>query len=455
MKKFASIKTRITIWYTLLMLVLVSVVLVVVGTLSYQLATDNIERDIKSQVTQVADRVGFRRRGDLFHPLEKEHKFRNVSIYDVYGKYVVGQYSYDIQDIPFEHDRIRRVTVSDEEYIIYDIFRHDRFDNNKGFWVRGAESVSYTQILGKSAFSVLGFVIPFIILITALGGYLITKRAFLPVNEIIKTANEINTSTDIKKRIQINSDARQDEMYNLSVTLNRMLDKIENLIVQEKQFTSDASHELRTPVSVILAQGEYLMDIAENEKEKELATNIVAKAKQISKLISALLLLARIDSNRQKFNMEKTDLSVLADIAAEGLEQQAQEKNISISVDVPENTIIYADEALFLSAVSNLISNAVKYGKPGGWVKVFAGADEKRTKLVISDNGQGISPEHIEKIWGRFYRVDDVRNDEYGSSGLGLSMVKSIIELHGGQISVESRPGEGTTFTVVVEKKDA
>jgi len=472
MKKFASIKTRITIWYTLLMLVLVSVVLLVTGLLSYQLALNSVERDIKSKVTQVAERFGNRpwnmehswgkKTPRLFEEgmsenmagerpafMEETPRFRNVSVFTKDGECIIGQETYDFSGIPFVHDRFRRETIEGEEYLIYDVFRPDRFNSQNGIWIRGVESVSYSQMLGKSAFTVLLFIIPFIVLLTALGGYFITKRAFMPVKEIIKTANEINTSTDIKKRIQINPDARQDELYNLSVTLNRMLDKIENLIVQEKQFTSDASHELRTPVSVILAQGEYLLDIAETEKERELASNIVAKAKQMSKLISALLLLARIDSNRQKINTEKTDLSVLADIAAEGLEQQAEEKNISILLDVPENTIIYADEALMLSAVTNLISNAVKYGKDGGWVKVSALSDKGCIKLVVADNGEGISQEHLEKIWGRFYRVDDVRNDEYGSSGLGLSMVKSIVELHGGRISVESTPGEGSIFTVV------
>ena len=287
-------------------------------------------------------------------------------------------------------------------------------------------------------------------LLTALGGYYITKKAFLPINNIARTANDICTRNDIKQRIQINPNARKDELYNLSLTLNQMLDKIENLIMQEKQFTSDASHELRTPISVILAQGEYLLDIADTEKEKELAENIVTKAKQISKLVSRLLLLARIDGNRQKFNKEKVDLSVLVDIAVDSMNDLALQKNISIISDVAENTIIYADEALLLSAVTNLISNGIKYGKEEGEVKISARQNEDRTEITVADNGIGISGKNIDKIWGRFYRVDDVRNDEYGSSGLGLSMVKSIIKLHGGKISVKSAPDKGTEFKITL-----
>ena len=286
--------------------------------------------------------------------------------------------------------------------------------------------------------------------LTALGGYYITKKAFRPINNIVKTANDITAQNDISKRIEISPEETEDELHRLSVTLNKMLDKIENLINQEKQFTSDASHELRTPVSVILSQGEYLLDIAENEKEKELAQNVVDKAKQVSKLITRLLLLARIDQKRQKFNKEKVDLSVLVDIAVSSVQELAEQKEVMLLSDIPEGTIVDADEALLLSAITNLISNGIKYGNKSGYVSVSAAKNGDRTEIIVADNGVGISEEYIDKIWTRFYRVDDARNDEYGSSGLGLSMVKSIIELHGGEIFVRSTLGEGTEFRIVL-----
>ena len=118
--------------------------------------------------------------------------------------------------------------------------------------------------------------------------------------------------------------------------------------------------------------------------------------------------------------------------------------------NVAEGIIVGADESLLLSAITNLISNGIKYGKESGYVSVSASKLGDRTEIVVADNGVGISAEHIDKIWTRFYRVDDVRNDEYGSSGLGLAMVKSIIELHGGEISVKSEFGQGTEFRIVL-----
>ena len=449
MKKITSIKTRITIWYTTLMFVLILVVLSLVGGLSYQLSTDSVERDVILQVTQVTEKLSKMQR-DVFDLVDSKEEFKNVSIYESNGKYIAGQYIYDVVNIPFEEGVPRRENIDGKEYIVYDTKTPSPPGIRGGFWIRGVESVNSTMLLGRSAIIIMLILVPLILLLTALGGYYITKRAFRPVNNIVKTANDISLQKDISRRIEIAPDSKEDELHHLSVTLNKMLDKIENLIIQEKQFTSDASHELRTPISVILAQGEYLLDIARDEKEKELAQTIVDKSKQISTLVSRLLFLARIDQNRQKFNKEKVDLGVIVDVAIDSMKELASQKEIVLLANVPEGTIVDADESLLLSAITNLISNGIKYGREAGHVSVSASGNGDRTEIVVEDNGVGISEEHIDKIWTRFYRVDDVRNDEYASSGLGLSMVKSIIELHGGEITVKSSPGNGTEFRILL-----
>ena len=449
MKKITSIKTRITIWYTTLMFVLIVVVLSLVGGLSYQLSIDSIEKNVVLQVTQVTERLS-KRQPDVFEIFESKEEFKNVSIYEMNGKYIVGQYNYDVVNIPFEEGIPRRESIDGKDYIVYDTRTQGPPGRHGGFWIRGVESVSSTTLLGRSAIVIMLILIPLILLLTALGGYYITKKAFNPVNNIVKTANDISAQKDISKRIEIAPDSKEDEIHHLSVTLNKMLDKIENLIKQEKQFTSDASHELRTPISVILAQGEYLLDIAKDEKERELAQTIVDKSKQVSKLVSRLLLLARIDQNRQKFNKEKVDIGVIIDVAVDSMKKLAAQKDILLFSNVPEGTIVDADESLLLSAITNLISNGIKYGNESGHVSVSASKVGDKTEIIVADNGVGISEEHIDKIWTRFYRIDDVRNDEYGSNGLGLSMVKSIIELHGGEITVKSSLGRGTEFRIML-----
>lgn len=452
MKKITSIKARIIIWYTALMLIMISIVLTLVGTISYSLSTDNMENELKLRVTQIAEKVKMRITDDAYFSVENNEEFRNVTIYRGNGQYVVGQYNYDLDSIRFEDDMLRRETVNGETYLVYDVYKSITPGNKgPGYWIRGAESVAYTQILGRSVFATLLIIIPLILLLTALGGFYITKKAFLPVNNIVRTADEIYLKNDIKARVSIAPDAREDELHNLSITINRMLDRIESLIVQEKQFTSDASHELRTPISVILAQGEYLLDIAETNKQKELAQDIVTKANQASKLISRLLMLARIDQNRQKINKEKINFNAVADIVVQNMENLASQKNINLLTSIQGDVMICADETLFTSAISNLVSNAIKYGKESGYVMISASQFNGNVEIAVKDNGIGISKEHLEKIWTRFYRVDEVRNDEYGSCGLGLSMVKSIVELHGGDITVESVLGEGTEFRIILK----
>ncbi len=449
MKKFTSIKTRITIWYTTLMFVLIVVVLTLVGGLSYQLSKDSIEKNVVLGVTQVLEKLT-KHQHDVFELVENKEEFKNVSIYDSDGKYIVGQYIYDFENIPFKEGVPRKESIDGKDYIVYDARMPEPPGRPGGFWIRGLESVNSTMLLGRSAIIIVLVLIPLILFLTALGGYYITKKAFRPVNSIIQTANDISAQQDISRRIEITPNAKEDELHHLSVTLNRMLDKIENLIKQEKQFTSDASHELRTPISVILAQGEYLLDIAKDEKEKALAQSIVDKANQVSRLVSRLLLLARIDQNRQKFNKEKVDLGVLVDIAVDSMKDLAAQKDISLSTNVEDDTFVEADESLLLSAITNLISNGIKYGKESGYVSVSASRTDDKTEIIIEDNGIGIDKSHIDKIWDRFYRIDDVRNDEYGSNGLGLSMVKSIVELHGGTISVDSTLGQGTVFKIIL-----
>lgn len=449
MKKTASVKTRITIWYTTLMFILIAVVLALVGTLSYRLSLDNVEKNVVLQVTQVSEKLANRQR-KVFESVDNDEEFKNVSIYSVDKTYIAGQYIFDVANIDFREGGARREKVDGKEYIVYDVLKHSTPGEKNGFWIRGVESVNSTMFLGRSAIIVALIIIPLILLLTALGGYYITEKAFNPIKNITDTANKIAAENDIKQRIAVNPASNHDELFHLSVTLNNMLDKIENLIVQEKQFTSDASHELRTPISVILAEGEYLFDIAENDKEKELAGNIVTKAKQISKLVSRLLLLARIDQNRQKINKEAVDLGVLVDIAVDELHESAAQKNILLITNVSDNLIVNADEPLLLSVLTNLISNGIKYGKESGHVIISAMRCQSHTEITVSDNGIGIAKEHLDKIWGRFYRIDDVRNDEYGSSGLGLAMVKSIIMLHGGEITVSSEPGKGSEFKIIL-----
>lgn len=168
----------------------------------------------------------------------------------------------------------------------------------------------------------------------------------------------------------------------------------------------------------------------------------------MSNLISQLLILSRADSGRQELHYEPMNISELAEIVADEQREFAAVKNISIETDIQPDLLIRADETMILRLLINLLSNSIAYGKENGRTLLSLKAQEAEILGVVSDNGIGIPEEHLDKIWNRFYQVDPSRSrNQNGSSGLGLSMVRWIVEAHGGTIQVESVLGEGTSFT--------
>ena len=214
------------------------------------------------------------------------------------------------------------------------------------------------------------------------------------------------------------------------------------------QFTSDVSHELRTPVSVILSQCEYASHPEATEEEKSDALHTIERqSRKMATLISQLLTLSRADAGRAKLHMELLNVSDLAEITVEEQRDFAASRNITLSSWIQPDILMRADETMMMRLFINLLTNAITYGKEGGHVLLELSSSEEQIEGSVSDDGIGIPPEHLDKIWNRFYQVDTSRTSrENGSSGLGLAMVKWIVEAHGGTITVESKEGTGSRF---------
>lgn len=287
---------------------------------------------------------------------------------------------------------------------------------------------------------------PLMVALAAVLGYLFVRRAFRPVARLTATAREIYEKEDLSKRIGLTGE--KNEIYVMAETFDMMLDKLEASFEKEKRFTSDASHELRTPVTVILSQCDYLLEDRDlSEEERSAVEAIRRKARSMSKMISQLLFLSRADQGRQAVHKELLDLSLITEMAADEQEEMAAEKNISIVRDIGEGIEGYVDETLFIRLWMNLIGNAISYGKEGGWLKVSLKKEKNTVFGAVEDNGIGISQEQLPHIWERFYQADTSRTGkENTGSGLGLPMVKWIVETHGGKISVRSTPGAGSRF---------
>ena len=227
-----------------------------------------------------------------------------------------------------------------------------------------------------------------------------------------------------------------------------MLTRLEASFQAEKQFSNDASHELRTPISVIMAQCEYALRKASTLEEAQTALEVIlAQSKNMSALVSQLLTLARADQGTAQLEFETINISEITDMVALEQAELAARKNISIQRDIQPDIFACVDETLFMRIFINLISNGIKYGKEGGFIRVILKRDKDRAVSQIIDDGIGIPPQDLPKIWDRFYQVNPSRSSGSGA-GLGLSMVKWIVSAHGGTIKVDSILGKGTRFTI-------
>ena len=374
-----------------------------------------------------------------------------LSIYDEEARFLYGRIPHNFENIiGLRQGLVQEAEQGDKKWFIYDGMM--TFDEFGEVWIRGimpqTEVTSAISYMVKPAF----FVLPFIVLLAATTGYLLTKRAFSPIKQIGETAKKISIENDLSKRINLG--AGNDEIYQLADTFDIMLARLEEAFEKEKQFTSDASHELRTPISVIISECEYAIenDSSKEELRDSLAV-VLTHSRKMAGLISQLLMLARTDQNKQQLDLEQVNLSELVEMVVEEQQLIATKKNIQIELQAELKLYIEGDETLLMRAFINLISNAIKYGKEHGCILVEMTKEEEQIKGYIKDDGIGIAKAHLDKVWNRFYQVDGSRSSKREGIGLGLAMVKWIIEAHGGTITVESILDEGTTFYFTLPEK--
>ena len=283
---------------------------------------------------------------------------------------------------------------------------------------------------------------PLFILVAALGGYWIARRAFRPLDQITSTAAAINEASDLSARVDV--PPGNNEFTRLARTFNQMFQRLERSFEAEAQFTADASHELRTPVSVIKSACEYAEKYGETpEEQRETLAMIHRQADKMSRLIGQLLSITLLDQGTETAHQEKLDLSALVQGACQ---DQACPPDRLIP-EVEGGITARADAALITRLLQNLIDNGLKYGKPEGHVWVCLRRAGEEILLEVKDDGIGIAPEQQDKVWQRFYQVDPSRSEK-GGAGLGLSMVQKIAQAHGGFMTLTSIPGLGSTFTL-------
>ncbi|MGI6766729.1 MAG: sensor histidine kinase [Lentihominibacter sp.] len=438
MKKKLSITSKIAIWYTLFLLIVAMGLLIAM----FNVEKTNLSRAAKVTLMNVVDDAAEEIKG-----LGEDFIFENninfyddgvyVSIYDESMHLLEGKRPGELATLPaFKDGRLRK--MRDDEGTLWYIYDSQISIGDTDVWIRGIGKSPIEQSMVSVVTRYLFIVLPILIIIAVTGGFIISRKAFAPVRKTISTVKNITDDGDLSRRVEV-ADNRGDEIQHLALSFNEMFDKLERTFEAEKQFTSDVSHELRTPLAVIKSQSEYAIENPDFS-EQALKT-ILGETERMSAMVNRLLMLARSESGRLAVEFERIDLSTLC----EGVvEQQRLVTDKTILTDIEKDVSVKGDEGILIRILLNLIDNAIKHG--GDNIVLELKSAEGFACCSVKDDGEGIPADVQDRIWDRFYCVD--RSSAKSSSGLGLSMVKALVELHDGDVSAASNSENGTVFTV-------
>ncbi len=292
---------------------------------------------------------------------------------------------------------------------------------------------------------------PLLLIVAAGVGYWMSRRALSPVDELVRTAREVS-GANLSSRLQKLETG--DELQRLSDTLNEMLDRIEAAFLRVTQFTADASHELRTPVSLIRTEAELALRRSRGEAEyQEALRHILLESERTTMLLEQLLSLARADSGRETLQMQPVDLRSLLRGVVDSWQQVAAIRGLNFSANIDDReSFVMGDETLLHRLTEILLDNAFKFTPAAGSVELSLASKGDNLRLMVQDSGVGIPQDEQGKIFERFYRVDKAHSRAQGGAGLGLSIAQWIASQHRGSITVESNPGEGAAFRVDLPK---
>ena len=291
---------------------------------------------------------------------------------------------------------------------------------------------------------------PLTLLVALGGGYFLARRALSPVDRMAETAKHLGIQ-QLNQRLEIaNPD---DELGRLAETLNGMLDRLEKSFVEMQRFTADASHELRTPISVIRTEAEVALKQPVSDEEKQtLLSNILEECERLTWITDQLLTLSREDAGITQFRQEPVDLVQLVREVVETMQPLSDAKCLEVSVETENTLSVTGDAERMRQVVYNLLDNAIKYTPDDGRIDLTLRTDNDTAVFAVRDTGEGIPAEHLPHVFDRFYRVDKARSREAGGTGLGLSIVQSIVGAHAGTVEIVSTVNEGTEVKVWIPR---
>ena len=290
--------------------------------------------------------------------------------------------------------------------------------------------------------------LPLVVALAGIGGYVLARRALTPIDHLASEARRI-TAERLHERLSVPN--HHDEIGRLAAVINDTFARLESSFEQLRRFTADASHELRTPLSVIRGIGEIGLHETRTPAEyKEAMGSMLEEVDRLTTLVDTLLRLSYGDAGTVRLSRESVDVGQLARDVVSSLGILAEERNQRLRIEVADRISVTADRLVLREAITNVVDNAIKYSPRRSAIEIRVHGDGDRAIVDVADEGSGIAAEHRERIFDRFFRLDEGRSRDSGGTGLGLAIARWAVEANGGHISVESGPNGGSIFRIVL-----
>jgi heavy metal sensor kinase len=457
-----SLRFRITAWYAGLLagalLIFGASVYLGLERYLYSDLQRTLSADCRTIATQLLSQRPFKRTDwleteieEAYSPEANGHFIRviqeGVGVVYVSGAPKDGAFDPSRVPVPNENEKngARKARLSGGHRLLVDTLQFRAPDGSR-FLVESGVPYHQIEVVLHGLLITFAVYMPFIISLAVVSGYWLMRRSLQPVDEITKRAEGI-TSTNLSERLPVIRTG--DELERLSISLNRMIERLDQAFQHINRFSADASHELRTPLTILQLE---LEGIAQSHRLNPLLIDEIGSALEethrMSHIVENLLAISRLDAGEVKMDKTRLDLGGLASSTAEQMRLLAEEKAIFFRSNVVENIYVEGDRSRLQQVVVNLIANAIKYTQEGGSVDVSVRGHEGIAVLEVSDNGAGISMQALPHVFERFYRADKARSRNSGGAGLGLAIAKAICTAHGAEIKVSSEEGRGSRFTV-------
>lgn len=464
--KVASLRARVTSWY--IGLLTISLVAfggcIFLGVRRYLEAS--LERSLSGEARSIADTFinAFETKGNAWlsqelsesYPQTRNAQTVRLSRIGPGDTYVILYPTGEGQDNSSEKIPVppavhlqasefhREGTGSKPDLVVYSLPYTSKSGNR--YLIETASSHRPISILLRNLTLLLLSLIPIVVVIAGIGGYLLMTQPLKPVVSLTAMAERIGVG-ELGARLPLIPTG--DELERLSQALNRMIGRLEDALDHNRRFTADVSHELRTPLTILRGELEHVIQMRGLPPEvTDSVGSALEELERLAKIVETLLAISRLDAGGAGIEYNPFNLDALTSATTEQMQLLASEKAITLTCSGNRSVQAIGDETRVKQLLINLLDNAIKYTLPNGRVVVSAGAEEGCAVLTVTDNGVGIPAESLPHVFERFYRAEKARSRNTAGFGLGLSFVEAVCRAHGGEVSIESTEGKGTTVTV-------